>query len=368
MQATALRGVRSVHLVADSAKPKDAVPKSDTEPFVVTLSDKSFHNYKIDVPSNEVSVTKKQLVHMYSEMVKMRRMEVAADQQYKHKLVRGFCHLSIGQEAVAVGMESAIRPDDNVITAYRCHTFAVQRGGTIEGMMAELMGRATGMSKGKGGSMHVFTPNFFGGNGIVGAQVPLGAGLAFAQKYNKTKHATFTLYGDGASNQGQVFEAFNMAQLWKLPCVFVCENNKYGMGTSAERSSMNTQFYTRGDVIPGIQVNAMDVLAVLRGTQYAREYSTAGKGPLLMELVTYRYGGHSLSDPGTTYRTREEIQKMRSSSDPIQGLKTQILEWGVLEESELKKVDKAAKELVDKAVEDAKNAPEPSTDTLYKDI
>lgn len=216
--------------------------------------------------------------------------------------------------------------------------------------------------------MHIYTPNFFGGNGIVGAQVPLGAGLAFAQKYKKTDHATFTLYGDGAANQGQAFEAFNMAKLWDLPCVFICENNKYGMGTSAERSSMNTQFYTRGDVIPGIQVNAMDVLAVKRGTEFAREYTTSGKGPLLMELVTYRYGGHSLSDPGTTYRTREEIQKMRSSSDPIQGLKSRILEWGVLDEAELKKVDKAAKEYVDKEVEVAKQANIPSENELLTDI
>lgn len=266
-------------------------------------------------------------------------------------------------------MKWAIKPDDTLITAYRCHTFAAQCGGSIKGMLAELMGRKDGMSLGKGGSMHVFhSPHFFGGNGIVGAQVPVGAGLAFVHKYNKTGNATYTLYGDGASNQGQVFEAFNMAELWKLPCVFICENNKYGMGTSAERSSMNTQFFTRGDVIPGIQVNAMDVLSVMRGTQFAREYTTSGKGPLLMELVTYRYGGHSLSDPGTTYRTRDEIQKMRSSSDPIQGLKTQILEWGVLEESELKKVDKAAKEEVDRDVEEAKNSPEPDMDTLYEHI
>ncbi|WFD02968.1 pyruvate dehydrogenase (acetyl-transferring) [Malassezia obtusa] len=364
----AAQGVRHLHIVADTAKPTGAVPQSDTEPFGLKLSEESFHGYRIDPPSNEIMVTKKDLVHLYSEMVKMRRMEVAADQLYKHKYIRGFCHLSIGQEAVAVGMEWAIKPEDYLITAYRCHTFAVQRGGTIAGMLAELMGREAGMSKGKGGSMHVFTPNFLGGNGIVGAQVPVGAGLAFAQKYNKSGNATFTLYGDGASNQGQVFEAFNMAELWKLPCVFICENNKYGMGTSAERSSMNTEFYTRGDVIPGIQVNAMDVLSVMRGTQFAREYITSGKGPLLMELVTYRYGGHSLSDPGTTYRTREEIQKMRSSSDPIQGLKTSILEWGVLEESELKKVDKAAKETVDKAVEEAKNSPEPSMDSLWEDI
>ncbi|WFD42797.1 pyruvate dehydrogenase (acetyl-transferring) [Malassezia psittaci] len=359
---------RGLHIVADTAQPKGSVPKSDTEPFKVEIGSESFHGYKIDAPSPELEVTKQQLVHLYSEMVKMRRMEVAADQLYKNKFIRGFCHLSIGQEAVSVGMEAVIKPDDYVITAYRCHNFAVQRGGTIQGLIAELMGRESGMSKGKGGSMHVFTPNFLGGNGIVGAQVPLGAGLAFAQKYNKSNHATFTLYGDGASNQGQVFEAFNMAALWKLPNVFICENNKYGMGTSAERSSMNTEFYKRGDVIPGIQVNAMDVLSVMRGTQFAREYITSGKGPLLMELVTYRYGGHSLSDPGTTYRTREEIQKMRSSSDPIQGLKTNILEWGVLEEAELKKVDKAAKETVDKAVEEAKNSPEPTTDLLWKNI
>lgn len=305
---------------------------------------------------------------MYSEMVKMRRMEVSSDQAYKNKLVRGFCHLAIGQEAVSVGMETAIKPDDSLITAYRCHTFVVQRGGSVSGMLAELFGREGGLSRGKGGSMHVYTPNFYGGNGIVGAQVPLGTGLAFAQKYLKTNHATFTLYGDGASNQGQVFESFNMAKLWKLPNVFICENNKYGMGTSAERSSMNTQFYTRGDVIPGIQVNAMDVLAVKRGTEFAREYTVSGNGPLLMELVTYRYGGHSLSDPGTTYRTRDEIQKMRSSSDPIQGLKTHIIEWGVMEESELKKVDKAAKEFVDKELEEAKNSPPPPEEDLYKHV
>lgn len=354
--------------MADSTKLKGSLPESGSEPFTLILSDKSFKSHKIDKPSVELTVTKDELVDMYSEMVKMRRMEVLSDQSYKHKLVRGFCHLSIGQEAVSVGMERAIKPDDSLITAYRCHTFVVQRGGTIKGVFAELFGRKDGISKGKGGSMHMYTPNFFGGNGIVGAQVPLGTGLAFAQKYLKTNHATFTLYGDGASNQGQVFESFNMAKLWNLPNVFICENNKYGMGTSAERSSMNTQFYTRGDVIPGIQVNAMDVLAVKRGTEFAREYTLSGKGPLLMELVTYRYGGHSLSDPGTTYRTREEIQKMRSSSDPIQGLKTHLIEWGVIEESELKKVDKAAKELVDKDLEEAKNSPEPDVDNLFKHV
>lgn len=195
---------------------------------------------------------------MYKWMVKMRRMEMAADALYKQKLIRGFCHLAIGQEAVSVGMESAIAADDKVITAYRCHPFAVLRGGTIKGVIAELLGREDGMSHGKGGSMHIFTKSFFGGNGIVGAQVPVGAGIALAQQYmgQADKHATFIMYGDGASNQGQVFEAFNMAKLWNLPAVFVCENNLYGMGTSSARSSSNTKYYTRGDQIPGLQVRS----------------------------------------------------------------------------------------------------------------
>ena len=183
--------------------------------------------------------------------------------------------------------------EDQLITSYRCHPFAVLRGGTVKGVIAELLGRQDGMSNGKGGSMHIFTPRFFGGNGIVGAQVPLGAGIALAQQYRDQKNATFTMYGDGAANQGQVFEAFNMAKLWNLPCVFVCENNKYGMGTAAERSSSNTEYYTRGDLIPGIQVNGMDIIAVHQASKFAKEWVNSDKGPLLVEFVTYRYGGHS---------------------------------------------------------------------------
>jgi len=276
--------------------------------------------------------------------------------------------LAIGQEAVSVGMESAITPDDRVITAYRCHPFAVLRGGTIKGVIAELLGRQAGMSNGKGGSMHIFTPSFFGGNGIVGAQVPLGAGIALAQKYLGKNTATFALYGDGASNQGQVFEAYNMAKLWDLPCVFVCENNKYGMGTSDKRSSMNTEYFKRGDVIPGLQVNGMDIIASHQAVKYAREWVTSGKGPLLLEFVTYRYGGHSMSDPGTTYRTREEIQRMRSTQDPIKGLQRYLEEWGVASEEDLKAIDKAAKAEVDQAVEEAKQSPEPATKDLWTDI
>lgn len=366
-------GSRYVHITAESSSLASETIHEirPTETFKVTLSAESFNTHLLpedEIPSLDVETSKEHLVKLYEEMVKMRRMEMAADQLYKQKLIRGFCHLAIGQEAVAVGMESGMKPSDKLITAYRCHPFTVQRGGTIKSVIAELFGREAGISKGKGGSMHMFTPTFFGGNGIVGAQVPVGAGIAFAQQYSGTQDAVFTMYGDGASNQGQVFEAFNMAALWKLPCVFVCENNKYGMGTSAERSSMNTKYYTRGDVIPGLQVNAMDVLAVHRATDFASKYTLSGKGPLIVEMVTYRYGGHSLSDPGTTYRTREEISSMRSSSDPIQGLKTKMLEWNVIDEASLKKVDKSAKEEVDQAVEEAKQSPEPEIRDLWTDI
>lgn len=358
---------RSVQTTADSSSLIDHSQDS----IKVQLHEEYFKAHLCDTPKLELEVSKQQLVDIYQQMVSMRRMEMAADQLYKAKLIRGFCHLAIGQEAVSVGMHNAIKTDDKIITAYRCHPFAVLRGGTIKGVLAELLGRVDGMSKGKGGSMHIFTPTFFGGNGIVGAQVPLGAGIAFAQQYlgQDNEHATFAMYGDGASNQGQVFEAYNMAKLWNLPCVFVCENNLYGMGTSAARSSSNTKYYKRGDLIPGIQVNGMDVLAVMQAVRYAKEWTTSGKGPLLLEMVTYRYGGHSMSDPGTTYRTREEIQHMRSSNDPITGLKNLLLEWNVISEAELKKIDKDARSEVEKAVEEAKASPEPQQGAdLWTDI
>jgi len=358
---------RSLQTAADSTHPTDTPTAS--RPFTVRLHDDTFHGYKTETPSLDVEVNKDMLIGMYQKMTLMRRMEMAADALYRQKLIRGFCHLATGQEAVAVGMESAITPEDRVITSYRCHPFAVLRGGTVKGVLAELLGRQDGMSNGKGGSMHIFTPSFFGGNGIVGAQVPLGAGIALAQKYSgKTDVATFTLYGDGASNQGQVFEAFNMAKLWNLPCIFVCENNKYGMGTSAERASANTAYYTRGDSIPGIQVNAMDIIAVHQSVKFAKQWVSDGKGPLLMEYVTYRYGGHSMSDPGTTYRTRDEVQKMRSTQDPIRGLQKYIEDWGLATEEELKAIDKQSKAEVDKAVEEAKASPEPDMNDFWTDI
>ncbi|KIX92589.1 uncharacterized protein Z520_11618 [Fonsecaea multimorphosa CBS 102226] len=344
--------------------------QEDDKPFPVKLSDESFETYNLDPPPYTLDTTKKELKQMYYDMVAIRRMEMAADRLYKEKKIRGFCHLSTGQEAVAVGIEHAITRDDAIITAYRCHGFALMRGGTVKSIIGELLGRREGIAYGKGGSMHMFAPNFYGGNGIVGAQVPVGAGIAFAHQYTGSKTATVTLYGDGASNQGQVFEAFNMAKLWNLPVLFGCENNKYGMGTSAARSSALTEYYKRGQYIPGLKINAMDVLAVKAAVQYGKEYTASDKGPLVFEYVTYRYGGHSMSDPGTTYRTREEIQRMRSTNDPIAGLKQKILDWGVCSEDELKSIDKKAREDVDGEVAEAEKmpVPDPTEKILFEDI
>jgi pyruvate dehydrogenase E1 component alpha subunit len=234
--------------------------------------------------------------------------------------------------------------------------------------MIHIIGRRDGITKGKGGSMHMFAPNFYGGNGIVGAQVPVGAGIAFAQKYMEKPNVTLSLYGDGAANQGQVFEAYNMAKLWNLPCIFACENNRYGMGTAAARAAASVQYFTRGDYIPGLKINGMDVLAVYEAVRWGKQYATSGNGPLVFEFATYRYGGHSMSDPGTTYRTREEIQHMRSNRDPITGLRSVIIDYDVLKEVELKMIDKECKEEVDAAVEQAQASPEPDLKELWTEI
>ncbi|KAB8228755.1 alpha subunit of pyruvate dehydrogenase [Aspergillus alliaceus] len=360
---------RSVTTDAASSHAEN-VPQEDDKSFTVQLSDESFETYEIDPPPYTMEVTKKELKQMYYDMVSTRRMEMAADRLYKEKKIRGFCHLSTGQEAVATGIEHAITRDDKIITAYRCHGFAYMRGATIRSIIGELLGRREGIAYGKGGSMHMFAPNFYGGNGIVGAQVPVGAGLAFAQQYNEEPTTSIVLYGDGASNQGQVFEAFNMAKLWNLPVLFGCENNKYGMGTSAARSSALTEYYKRGQYIPGIKVNGMDVLATKAAVKYAKDYAVSGNGPLVMEYVTYRYGGHSMSDPGTTYRSREEIQRMRSTHDPIAGLKQKILDWKVMTEDELKALDKTARAFVDEEVAIAENmaVPDSNSRILFEDI
>ncbi|KAL2109933.1 hypothetical protein VUR80DRAFT_1832 [Thermomyces stellatus] len=373
LRATRARPIvaaRTVTTNAAGSSLEHPVPQSDDEPFHIRLSDESFETYELDPPPYSLEVTKKELKQMYSDMVVVRQMEMAADRLYKEKKIRGFCHLSSGQEAVAVGIENAITKDDDVITAYRCHGFAYMRGASVSSILGELLGRRQGIAYGKGGSMHMFAKGFYGGNGIVGAQVPVGAGLAFAHKYNDDKKATIVLYGDGASNQGQVFEAFNMAKLWKLPALFGCENNKYGMGTAASRSSALTDYYKRGQYIPGLKVNGMDVLAVKAAVKYGTQWTGAGNGPLVLEYVTYRYGGHSMSDPGTTYRTREEIQRMRSTNDPIAGLKQKLLEWGIVQEDELKAIDKEARAHVNSEVEvaEAMTPPEPTAQILFEDI
>lgn len=271
-------------------------------------------------------VTKKDAIEYYRQMFHIRRLEQGAYRLYQAKEIRGFLHLYVGQEAVCVGIQAALQPQDTIITAYRDHGWAVMRGIAPRAMMAELTGRSTGCVKGKGGSMHMYAPGFFGGNGIVGAQVPLGAGIALAHKYKGNHGVSFTLYGDGAANQGQVFEAYNMAKLWDLPVVFVCENNKYGMGTAASRSSASTEYYTRGDYIPGIWVDGMDVLSVREATRFATDYCRSGRGPIVMEMETYRYYGHSMSDPGSSYRSREEIETVRKQHDAISMFKHLLVE------------------------------------------
>uniref|UniRef100_A0A3P8U7E1 Pyruvate dehydrogenase E1 component subunit alpha, testis-specific form, mitochondrial n=1 Tax=Amphiprion percula TaxID=161767 RepID=A0A3P8U7E1_AMPPE len=266
-----------------------------------TFEIKKCDTFKLDEgPATQVVLTRDEGLQYYRTMQTMRRMELKADQLYKQKIIRGFCHLYDGQEACAVGIEAAINLSDHLITAYRAHGYTYTRGGTVKKIMAELTGRRGGIAKGKGGSMHMYCEHFYGGNGIVGAQVPLGAGVALACKYQGNSELCVCLYGDGAANQGQIFETYNMAALWKLPVIFICENNGYGMGTSVERAAASTDYFKRGEFIPGVRVDGMDVLCVREASRFAADYCRSGKGPILMELQTYRYHGHSMSDPGVS--------------------------------------------------------------------
>ena len=317
------------------------------------------------------AATPEQLMGFYQQMLLIRRFEERAGQLYGLGLIGGFCHLYIGQEAVAIGLQSAATPGkDSVITGYRDHGHMLAYGIDPNVIMAELTGRAAGISRGKGGSMHMFSTEhkFYGGHGIVGAQVSLGGGLAFAHKYNEDGGLCIAYFGDGAANQGQVYETMNMAALWDLPIVFVVENNGYAMGTAVGRSSAETEFYRRGTAfrIPGMKVNGMDVLEVRAAAEVAFAHVRAGNGPVLMECNTYRYRGHSMSDPAK-YRTREEVQDVREKSDPIERAKVDLLAAGVTEE-QLKEIDKDIRTRVSEAADFAEKSPLPEVGELYTDV
>ncbi|MEM1410105.1 MAG: pyruvate dehydrogenase (acetyl-transferring) E1 component subunit alpha, partial [Pseudomonadota bacterium] len=306
----------------------------------------------------------------YRDMLLIRRFEEKAGQLYGMGLIGGFCHLYIGQEAVVVVLEAAAEEGDKRITSYRDHGHMLACGMDPNGVMAELTGRAGGYSKGKGGSMHMFSAEkkFYGGHGIVGAQVPIGTGLAFANKYRGNDNVSFTYFGDGAANQGQVFEALNMAELWQLPVVFIIENNQYAMGTSVKRASAETHLYRRGASfgIPGKEIDGMDVVAVREEAREAVEHARGGGGPYVLEMKTYRYRGHSMSDPAK-YRTREEVDEMRTSSDPIERCKVRLEAEGLSEDG-LKAIDKQVREVVKAAADYALECPEPEAAELYTDV
>ena len=317
------------------------------------------------------NISAQELIQYYEDMLLIRRFEEKAGQLYGMGLIGGFCHLYIGQEAVVVGLEAAAEEGDKRLTSYRDHGHMLAAGMDPNGVMAELTGRIDGYSKGKGGSMHMFSKekHFYGGHGIVGAQVPIGAGLAFADKYLENNRVTFTYFGDGAANQGQVYETFNMAALWDLPVIFVVENNQYAMGTAQKRSTSTPDLHLRGEAfgIPGEAVDGMDVLAVKAAGVKAVAHCRSGKGPYILEVKTYRYRGHSMSDPAK-YRTREEVQKMRQERDPIESVRSLLLTGKYASEDDLKAIDKKVKEIVNASAEFAKNSPEPAVEELWTDI
>ncbi len=321
--------------------------------------------------ASKSNVSAEELMGHYREMLMIRRFEEKAGQLYGMGLIGGFCHLYIGQEAVVVGLEAAAKEGDQRVTSYRDHGHMLACGMDPKGVMAELTGREGGYSKGKGGSMHMFSKekNFYGGHGIVAAQVPLGAGLAFANKYRGNDNVSFAYFGDGAANQGQVYETFNMASLWQLPCIFVIENNQYAMGTSLQRGSSTPELYTRGAAfgIPGEAVDGMDVLAVKEAGERAVAHCRDGKGPYILEMKTYRYRGHSMSDPAK-YRTREEVQKMKAERDPIDHIRDMLVSGKHSTEEELKAIDKEVKKIVSEAADFASESPEPALSELYTDI
>jgi pyruvate dehydrogenase E1 component alpha subunit len=322
------------------------------------------------VKFGKVGISATELLRYYRDMLLIRRFEERAGQMYGMGLIGGFCHLYIGQEAVVVGMQSVLREGDTIVTSYRDHGHMLACGMDPKGVMAELTGRRGGYSHGKGGSMHMFSreKDFFGGHGIVGAQVPIGTGLAFAHHYRGNGRICVTYLGDGAINQGQVYESFNMASLWKLPVVYVIENNRYGMGTSIDRASARTDLFHRGTAygIPGEQVDGMSVLAVHEAGLAAAEKARSGQGPIILEMMTYRYRGHSMSDPAK-YRTREEVNRMRTEHDPIEHLRHRLFEDGT-DEAQLKEIEGQVRDIVVEAAQYAQESPEPDPAELWTDV
>ncbi len=317
------------------------------------------------------TASKADMLDWYRSMLLIRRFEERAGQLYGMGLIGGFCHLYIGQEAIAVGMQSIKVPGDQIITGYRDHGHMLAAGMDAKAVMAELTGRAAGVARGKGGSMHMFDveAGFFGGHGIVGAQVSLGTGLGFANRYKENGNVSFTYFGDGAANQGQVYESFNMAELWSLPVVYVIENNQYAMGTSVARASAETHLFKRGASfnIPGEAVDGMDVEAVREAGARAAEHARSGKGPYLLEMNTYRYRGHSMSDPAK-YRTRDEVDEVKKTRDPIDHFRERLLQLGHVDEASLKAIDADVKKIVSDSAEFARTAPEPDLSELYTDV
>ncbi|WP_152048200.1 pyruvate dehydrogenase (acetyl-transferring) E1 component subunit alpha [Aureimonas psammosilenae] len=344
-------------------KPTDAEQTQDSAELVNSLA-------QLSAPEPQ-EFSRDEELRAYRDMLLIRRFEEKAGQLYGMGFIGGFCHLYIGQEAVVVGMQMAMKEGDQVITGYRDHGHMLATGMEARGVMAELTGRRGGYSKGKGGSMHMFSKekHFYGGHGIVGAQVPLGTGLAFANRYNGNDSASITYFGDGAANQGQVYESFNMASLWKLPAVYVIENNRYAMGTSVSRASAETNFAHRGlsFKIPGIQVDGMDVRAVKSAGELALDHCRSGKGPMILEMLTYRYRGHSMSDPAK-YRTRDEVQRMRSENDPIEKVRQRLVDAYGMSEDDLKAIDKDVRETVADSADFAQNDRELDASELWTDI
>jgi pyruvate dehydrogenase E1 component subunit alpha len=326
---------------------------------------------KSAVKANQPQISPDALKAYYGDMLLIRRFEERAGQMYGMGLIGGFCHLYIGQEAVVVGMQAALEEGDTVVTTYRDHGHMLACGMDPKGVMAELTGRRGGYSHGKGGSMHMFSPekHFYGGHGIVGAPVPIGTGLGFAHRYRADGRISVTYFGDGAVNQGQVHESFNMAALWKLPVVYVIENNRYGMGTAVSRASARTDLFHRGVPygIPGEQVDGMDVVAVHQAGLAAAEHARSGQGPVILEMLTYRYRGHSMSDPAK-YRSREEVSRMRAEHDPIDHLRRRLIDDHQADDAELKQIEKRARDLVAEAAQYAQDCPEPDPSELWTDV